>query len=70
MEMTDQWAKELASNGIKFEQTEEKIIFYDPIEKNGTVVIREHIKAEQGEYISRRVGEMSHESFNKKFSIV
>lgn len=69
MKMDNEWASELAKRNIKFHEFHDKIIFYDPEEKRGTVVIRQHDhndpRNEMHGYFSYRIGEMSYQEFEK-----
>ena len=72
MEMTKDWEFYLAENNIKFEETDDKIIFYVPNElSDGLVVIREHLKHKKDihGYSSHRIGTITMSEFNKKFNI-
>lgn len=67
MKMNDEWAKTLAEKRIKFREEKDRILFYDPEEKSGTVIIREHKDSDMDVlgYKSRRIGEMSFQEFEK-----
>lgn len=67
MNMTQTWATELNSKNIKFIEKYDRIVFYDPEESPGCVVVREHIKNEPGPYISRRIGKITFDEFNDLF---
>lgn len=71
MKMQNEWAASLAEKGIKFEDTSDRIIFYDPYENSRHVVIREHLKFKvdlQG-YSSKRIGTMTFKEFESKFNV-
>lgn len=67
MRMDNEWATELAESNIKFKEEIDRILFYDPEEKSGTVIIREHRDSDMdlAGYKSRRIGEMSYAEFDK-----
>lgn len=65
MEMTDEWARSLDKNGIKFCEDRDYITFYDPHEYPGKVIVREHFKRGENSYKSQRTGYISFEEFEK-----
>jgi hypothetical protein len=63
MIMTEQWAKYLNESGITFIDQEDRILFYDPEEKQGVVVVRQHIKSWSGPYRSKRISELTYAEY-------